>query len=297
MLLWWIRFAVFIGAAIADKQTLLRADEGHQRRVQSTNNQQNVDTNGDSTQEYFRITVVRTIIAAIEGRYRMSDEEEEVRCIPIVDGTESNRLYSINLSNNFIKKYSDLIGTGKLYVAITNTRTIAKEERVVVTRDSKISIVSMTRSEDTTSENDHPNTTGQKTVAVVRISTTDASPAADAKKMQNTLFNPNAVNFHTQYMNCSFGQLEWILAPVGVVEVFVDQPVSDFKNGSALVSAAQAAMADNMGIEDPSTLGDKVIMCLPPGTGGWIASSGVNHWRAQFNDEWCLSLTATMHEV
>jgi hypothetical protein len=28
-----------------------------------------------------------------------------------------------------------------------------------------------------------------------------------------------------------------------------------------------------------------------------VASAGLNHWRSQYNNDWCTSLTATMHEV
>ena len=40
-----------------------------------------------------------------------------------------------------------------------------------------------------------------------------------------------------------------------------------------------------------------VAMCLPSGTGNWAASAGINHYRSQYNDEWCLSLSGTMHEI
>ncbi len=100
----------------------------------------------------------------------------------------------------------------------------------------------------------------------------------------------------TQYEACSFGHLRWEAAPVGVagvVEVRVDQPISEFTSGTTLVTAAQKQIKKDFGISSVADLGDKVLFCLPAGTGGWIASAGVGHWRAQFNDEWCLSLTGT----
>jgi hypothetical protein len=292
LLQWWINIAILFG--------ITYAEQNHQRRPKlrrdkaSTVRHLQSNRSNNDTAAYFRITVVGTIMEAGENRFRLSDELDDISCIPIIDGKESHHLYSINLPKNFIDKHSSMISVGKLFVEITNTRTLEKEQRVVVTKNSTISIMSTTRSDD--GSDDYAATTGQKTLAVVRISTRDSSPTHDAQTIQSTLFNPNTVNLRTQYMNCSFGQLEWTLSSAGVVEVFVDQPIADFTTGSALVSAAQNVMIDTMGIE-PSTLGDKVMMCLPPGTGGWIASSGVNHWRSQYNDEWCLSLTATMHEM
>ena len=294
------KFQRWINLAILLQLGMTFAEQNHQRlhlrreQTSQARHLQNVTAMVNDTPAYFRITVVGTIMEADDaGKFRLSDELEAVSCIPIIDGTESHKLYSINLPDNFINKHSALISAGKLYVAITNTRTIDKEERVVVTKNSTISIMGTTRSDD---GSEYASTIGKKTIAVVRISTKDSSPTPDAQTIESTLFNPDTVNLRTQYMNCSFGQLEWTLAPAGVVEVYVDQPVADFKSGAELVTAAQEVMINSMGIE-PSKLGDKVMMCLPPGTGGWIASSGVNHWRSQYNDEWCLSLTATMHEM
>ena len=290
---WCINIAILFGITYAEQQNHQRRSQLRSDPTSPVRSLQNINSSND-TAAYFRITVVGTIMEAEVGRFRLSDELDNISCIPIIDGKESHHLYSINLPNNFVNKHADLISIGKLFVAITNTRIIEKEQRVVVTKNSTISIAGNTRSDD--GSTDHAATTGQKTLAVVRISTRDSTPTHDAQTIQTTLFNPNTVNLRTQYMNCSFGQLEWVLAPGGVVEVFVDQPIADFTTGSSLVTAAQDVMTETMGI-DPSTLGDKVMMCLPPGTGGWIASSGVNHWRSQFNDEWCLSLTATMHEM
>jgi hypothetical protein len=289
-LLQLICFASIIGSSLADNKW----HDNYQRHLRSVQNVNSTNQENDEGTEpaFFRITVSGTIIEGEQGRFRLSDEEENISCIPIINGKETHDLFSINLPKNFVKANSDLIYKGKLNVAITNTRTV-KNERVVVTKNSKISIVGSTRSEN----DDNNSHTGLKTIAIVRVSTKDSTPTYDAETLRNTLFDPNKVNLRTQYMNCSFGQLEWVLAPAGVVEVLVDQPVSDFTSGSALVTAVQNVMTGTMGISDVSTLGDKVMMCLPPGTGGWIASSGVNHWRAQFNDEWCLSLTATMHEM
>jgi hypothetical protein len=41
----------------------------------------------------------------------------------------------------------------------------------------------------------------------------------------------------------------------------------------------------------------KIMLCLPPGTGDWAANAGDGSWRSAFNNDWCLSLPATMHDV
>jgi len=39
------------------------------------------------------------------------------------------------------------------------------------------------------------------------------------------------------------------------------------------------------------------MFCAPASMGNWVASAGLGHWWAQFNDPWCLSLMVTMHEL
>jgi len=50
-------------------------------------------------------------------------------------------------------------------------------------------------------------------------------------------------------------------------------------------------------VDQITSLADRIMFCAPPGTGDWVAAAGLNHWRAQFNDAWCRSMTATMHEL
>jgi hypothetical protein len=64
-----------------------------------------------------------------------------------------------------------------------------------------------------------------------------------------------------------------------------------------MVDAASEKFMSTDGVSDMSTLADRVLFCVPPGTGTWAASAGMNHWRAQFNDPFCTSLSATMHEL
>lgn len=240
----------------------------------------------------FRITTVSTIIEGEDGELRLRDETETVSCIPILDGREVDDLFAIDLPSHFVQTHKSSISTGKLFVSITNA--VFHGMTVVLSQNSSVSVISTPKSGMPDSNS---TTTGKKTIAVVRISTSDASPRFDAKTLHETLFSLEKVNFRTQYSNCSFGQLQWSLAPVGVLEVLVNQPKSTFPSASELVTAAQNKIKATMGISDVSTLADKVLMCLPTGIGSWVANSGVNHWRAQFNDEWCLSLTATMHEM
>lgn len=218
--------------------------------------------------------------------------EETISCIPVYAGREVDDIYNIDLPLEFVESHMDDIDAGKLFVAISRTRIV--QDSVVILDGAHIQAV---RDPRTTTRSVKPPAVGLKSVAVVLISTRDSTPSVNAQTLRRDLFSPNKVNFKTQFQACSFGQLEWKLYNDKVLEVFVDEPISKFKNGSSLVSAAQNVLREVMDVDDISKLADKTLMCLPPGTGNWIASSGVGHWRAQFNDGWCRSLTATMHEL
>lgn len=42
---------------------------------------------------------------------------------------------------------------------------------------------------------------------------------------------------------------------------------------------------------------DHVMLCMPPGTGAWIAYAYVNSWLSVFNDDWCQQLSTQVHEI
>jgi hypothetical protein len=103
-----------IALAIALSLDTASANDRKQRRINqrlvrklSTNNstklqEENNENNSNTTR--CRITVVGTILEADDGAFRLSDEGEEINCIPIIDGKESSRIYPINLPPNFVKK-------------------------------------------------------------------------------------------------------------------------------------------------------------------------------------------------
>lgn len=212
----------------------------------------------------------------------VSTLSEEAACVPIVDGKETDEVLSIRLPANINRD-------GEIFVTISSP--ITTMDKVLITQSSKVTAVKDPR---VRTRRHRPPALGRKSIAVVRVSTRDSEPSDDAETLWRGLFGENEINFRTQYEACSFGKLQFYPAEVGVLDVLVDDSISMFKSGAALVHAAQSVMKKEMGIRDVSKVADKVLVCLPPGTGNWVASSGVNHWRAQFNDGWCRSLTATM---
>ena len=138
---------------------------------------------------------------------------------------------------------------------------------------------------------------GIMTVAVISVSTADSKPTHSAQELATALFDPKRVNLRTQYEACSFGKLQWRLQADAVFDVEVPKAISDFESAAELVSVAEQRLRARLFLRSVGDLADKVILCIPPGTGDWAASAGVNHWRVQLNNDWCTSLTGTVHEL
>ena len=65
-----------------------------------------------------------------------------------------------------------------------------------------------------------------------------------------------------------------------------------------MVSDATEAILEQAAVEQPPDVADFVLFCVPPGSPGeWVARADSNSWRTWYNDSWCTSLSATMHEL
>ena len=137
---------------------------------------------------------------------------------------------------------------------------------------------------------------GIRTYAILLVSTTDAKPTVSAQAIR-TRFTNTAVGMQAQYAACSANQLDWRLQ--GVHTVDLPGPLADYANSpSGLRNAAtKQFLQGNSRLKSMEDLADNVLYCIPPGTGGWVANAGTNYWRSQYNDAWCISLTAVVHEL
>jgi Gametolysin peptidase M11 len=249
-----------------------------------------LDTDGISVM--CRVTTFDTMY--YNEMHNSSSTQEQTTCLPIVEDKELELEFPITLPAVVMEQYSQEIQMGTLLVLISDAAIYDGQlllgllPQYTVMKDTSRYRHLLHR---------HLQVKPQMTVAVVRISTSDSSPKNSKAQLQSTLFSSTGINFMNQYKAVSFGKLQWSLAPAGIIEVKVNSPVSSFATGAALVNAAQTQLKTSYQIADVSSLADKVLMCLPPGTGTWAASAGVNHWRAQFNNDWCTSLSGTMHEL
>ncbi len=126
------------------------------------------------------------------------------------------------------------------------------------------------------------DTMGQRTVLVVRVSTSDASPTYTASQLSQYFFDTKGYSMVRQYQLCSTGALQF--QPFDffsqVIDVVIPGQVASFTR-ELLWSAANAAASSERNVASLDLLSDHVAFILPSGTQGgyWIASGTTGSWR------------------
>jgi hypothetical protein len=254
-----------------------------------------------------RLLQVDTLYETPDGSLRTV---EEVFCVTILSsGRESDHIFAIELPNEFVENHSTGIRQGQLVVSIQGAISSIEKREILLASTSTVTIVQSRADnhaftdqrvlDSTTNGASSPSSTNAtRTVTVIRVSSVDSAMSRSAMEIGNILFGEDRINFVSQYAACSFGSLRFTRSKYGVLDVFLNQTLEEMsRDSSFMVYRALEIVRDQFNLESVTELSDHVMMCLPPGTGDWAANAGVNYWRSHFNDQWCTSLSATMHEL
>lgn len=137
-----------------------------------------------------------------------------------------------------------------------------------------------------------------RTFAVLRLSTSDLSPGPSLQDLHD-LFHPTEINLKTQFEACSFGAFQVVKGPV--LDVRIPRVASSFRSASELVQEAEEYVLRERRLSHMTQLADHVMFCIPAGIpdsrGDWTATGMFHNYRTTYNNEYCLSLAATMHEL
>lgn len=149
--------------------------------------------------------------------------------------------------------------------------------------------------------------TGTKTVLAVIIKTMDDavnSVTFDEAVLWGEVFGNN-VNLKTQMDACSHGKISFtetndmssgsISIKNGVATVTVTKMATD--GDQVLVNAATNMLNSAFGVTRPDQIADHVMFCLPAISMPGIAYAAVNSWLSAYENTWCLSPSAQMHEI
>eukprot|EP00977_Amphora_coffeiformis_P024573 scaffold16330_cov172-Amphora_coffeaeformis.AAC.7 len=213
-----------------------------------------------------------------------------------------DNLYSVLLPSWLLSQVeaetTTTTGHNALFVNITDATLDDATEQVILSADSQFTIVrepETSRRRRRLKRKEYHDALGIRTYAIILVSTADATPSFTADQMRARFTNPQ-VGMEAQYKACSANKLTWQLQ--GVHQVKLRERLDDFESSASPIrNAATEKFLERTGLESMEDLADNVLYCLPPGTGGWIANAGTKFWRSQYNDKWCISLTAVIHEV
>jgi hypothetical protein len=223
-------------------------------------------------------------------------DEEQLLCSPLVHGVESDQAYKILVPANMKQTYMKDIEAGAFYVSVQGGRI--KDDAVVGYLDNGVTVKQMT-----TPRSRQLQQAGKRSILVLRVTVRDSEPEFSAEEFRERIFGYDGLTLQSQYNKCSAGKLLFEPASIGsgVLEVSLpDNIISDFASSAALSNAAQTAAAEFLNLPPDihiSALSDHVMICLPPGTGDWVAAAAMNHWRSVYNNKFCGMISASMHEI
>lgn len=238
--------------------------------------------------------------------YQNSDDaslytSEQTSCIPVIDQVEEPHTFTVDLPEWITNDYMAEIQRGSLHVAVSSATLNVPTGTLVLNRFSSFTILpdsyynSIPRGQ-TRRLVDYTNAHGTKRYAMVRISTADSEPSFSAAYLRNRMTSPVS-SMAMQFRECSLGQTDWTLTNVYDIALPNDLVFYD-KNPARMRGAVVDLIQSDYQVRNfPSDIADHVLFCMPPGTGQWIANAATGHWRSQYNDRWCLSLSALVHEL
>jgi len=150
--------------------------------------------------------------------------------------------------------------------------------------------------------------TGIHTTLVLRVSLQDKAPPS-AVNLSEDIFGDQYC-LKSQMSRCSYGKLEIkeyrqgdrcnvptaTNAP-GVVDISVPWNTFNHNKDDVEDEVIRIAKEEIFGTSSLRNCADLVMICMPPGLGSFVAYAYLGHYISVYNNHWCQSLSAQMHEV
>ena len=236
-------------------------------------------------------------ITLVEVQYDRSSTADQssqhgdfFECTPVQDSELSDLSYRIDLSSIDTTTDERLLH-GELFVSVYGGRI--EGDDVILSKKSVVSVVPPPAGFQ--SRRHLVAKTGTLSVLVLRISTNDSTPSLSADEFHKLIFE-DEVSLKKQYSACSFGKLNLVPTEHGVLDLYLNT-TAEGATPISLVSMANQALRERLGIAKTTDASDLLLMIMPPGTGDWAAFSGVGHPRSVYNDLWGGYSSSLLHEV
>jgi hypothetical protein len=213
-------------------------------------------------------------------------------CCPFEEGIESDKCYEIDIADALAEQHAKELTDGNFFLSIQGGQMV--EGHVSIPENAVMEVASAPRG--SYSPPRRLSATGIKTLLVVRVSSNDSEVGSSTAELNDLIFSESDISTRSQMSSCSFGQLLLEPAYGGILDVDINMNTTG-NDRSLVVAAATEAAREKLGMKLLYEAANLVILCIPPGTGGWTALAGVNHWKSVYNDRSCGYLSVTMHEI
>lgn len=254
-----------------------------------------------------RVTVTHTSFETEDGT--MGNRYEHV-CIPVVNGTQTPHMHTVEFPASFIQDNQEQFDSGSsLFVSIRGAQV--NNRRMLLQQNAKFTILEEdpTRSETNRrhDENDGRNlqtyprmpythAKGDRILTVVTVSTSDASTYFSASEFQQSYFNQGDC-LQSQWQKCSSQQFNWVAGEF--INVEISGSIGSYQTGGdAREEAIRQMASDGLYSDDLQELGDNLIFVIPEGVKeGFVANAAIDFFIVTVADKWAMDLRAVSHEL
>jgi len=154
------------------------------------------------------------------------------------------------------------------------------------------------------SSNPDDYTNGEMSVLVLRVVDANQAAPAEATQLRDDIFEDD-FSLKTGYEQCSQRQVNIVPADGTAAEANGEEIIGGIATIAVNVAASagrntlqqEALAVASTKFGDLSANFDLVMVCQPPGSGTWLAYAYINGYLSFYNDAWCQSVSAQMHEV
>jgi len=225
---------------------------------------------------------------------------------------ESEMSYSINFPSTFVSDYKFLLDSGVSTICIISGSAIrtefGKTDYILIPPNADIHFVASRENR----RRQLVQTTGNRTVLIVRVTAPGSAQSNTRASLANAAFGSGGQqnSFAAQYSACSARKLQFVAASGfesmitnGVIDLALPAPVNGIYT-SSLANDMISSIKNTLGVTNLGTTFSNIMFCMPIGTisrannsTNWVSSTTILGQYSYYNQNFCTSLSAKMHEI
>jgi hypothetical protein len=266
------------------------------QRTSSMSSLRGLSTNQTASTVDCRVIVLETVYHSDQDEN--DKENRKIECCLLSanssDGRrrETDQCPSIHLPTDLISQHETQLRRGEVILSIPDA--IIDRKTIHYPENASIQ-VSHHDLETASARRRLVQSTGRRSVLTIRVSTRDSLVGFSTSELYDLMFDDQRGSVKTQMESCSFRKLGIVPSRGGVLDVYLPAYASSVPRDE-MVDLALAEAKKKLSLQDIGDAADFIRVCLPPGTGNWVALAAKNHWKSVYNDLQCGYLSVTMHE-